>query len=137
MLVVHCVVDTRLAYLGDSARAPGIIAGILAGVAVFAVVVCFLCITGFHPCTNRPYVVIASVVACYLVACHATGVVVAAYNPDLRVVTALHYLRVLGVIGAAASRNGLRPAKTWALVAVGGVPLLLQPLGGLGPRRCG
>ena len=135
-LLLHGLVDARLNY-HSSANA----AFAAADSALLSIVFVIVCITAYitllsSSCarfrinlSSVPYVVLAGVVSVCIIACHISGILAAAYNPDREVVSAVQYIRITSIISIMANRHGLRPAKVWFLIAVGGFPLLLQPLG--------
>jgi NADH:ubiquinone oxidoreductase subunit K len=62
----------------------------------------------------------------YVLGCHCTGLACALGNPDLRAVTGQHFLRTNGIVVFVVFAFGLRPKKTWVLLSVTLLPLLLQ-----------
>lgn len=75
---------------------------------------------------GSPYWSITAATSVYLCAFYTLGFIGAVYS-GLRIVSGPQYLAIAGCIKTMVSRCGLRPQKTWVLVAVGFVPLLLQP----------
>jgi len=135
LLAVHFFVNRRLAHLESN---PTLEAFDAVQVVVAFLLSCLLLYFSGHEgqpgrFTLGKYSSIAAIAGTYLVSCHVSGILTAVNNSELRVVSAMHYLRVGSVIACTVCLNGLRPLKTWFLVIIGGVPLLFQPLGERGP----
>jgi hypothetical protein len=127
-VLFHTLIDVRL--FGPPAAIP-VIATYTVFLAILLSALAGSCVPDerrgcFKPFLAHPYWLITYLCALYLLTCDAIGLVGAVYS-GFRVVTGPQYLRMTAVIVIVVTRNGLRPKKAWLLIAVGVVPLLLQP----------
>jgi hypothetical protein len=120
---IQAAVDVRLVH---NPAANSIICSVLV---VEFLVVCagFLAVRLNLACASKKYWLYTAITAVYILGCHLVGVVGAAFNPSLRAVTGQHYMRIVCVTMVVVMLTGLRPPKTWALVATCFIPTLLQP----------